>query len=281
VDAQNRFYFENMSRAGNFRAQVVVDPSNASFQKFFDYCADPANDGTFLRLMRRHEHNKYVVKLRFVPEFKGFQNDAYADLGFHWTDKRLSLKVDPSSIIYSQDFDPDFLVQQIREALNKQIKSQSSPNTVTLDLTGYDDLVCDLIQGKASLSVNQGASSNGPLIVMDKVVEPQDIQTTYKTMQSEIPDGLSREETLFMAGRLSLRAQAQTSLIGLSDHKIFELVKKLMNPEMSAVADLNADEVSCVAASMQSYHRPTVQHVFQIGFKFDSLEQVRANNGAN
>jgi hypothetical protein len=281
VDAQNHFLFDNMTRAGRFRAQVVVDNSGPSFQNFFDYCANPSDKGMFLRLMRRKEHNKYSVKVRFLPELKGFANNAYSDLGFKWTDKRLQFSIQPDSIVATQDFEPTFLQQQIRADLTKQINAQNNPDTISLDLTGYDDLVCDLIQGKASISVNQGATSDGPLIVMDKVVEPSEVAATYETLQSQVQPGWSKEQTLFMAGRLSAQLQAQRNLASLSDEKIFDLVKKLMNPQLSAVATLDANAVSCVAASMQSYHLPSVQHVFRVDFRFDALDVVRASNGAN
>ena len=68
VDEQNRFYFESLTRSGDFPVAVTVDPNNKDYKDFFKYCRSSDRQGTYLRSMRQSRSgNKYAAAYVTYP----------------------------------------------------------------------------------------------------------------------------------------------------------------------------------------------------------------------
>src|SRR5262249_19827596 len=149
TDGQGRFYFDDMSRGGSFATKVTIDPNNQSYQDFFSYCRAPDKKGGFLRSMRRSgENNSYKLSVRYLPAFNGLTNDPIADQKLHDTHVELSLKFDASSILKTQEWFGSTAILDVTKYLKSQLANQTQFGVLNFDLTGWDDVVCDLIQGR-------------------------------------------------------------------------------------------------------------------------------------
>jgi hypothetical protein len=278
-DEQNHFHVEDLSRRGEFAAQLTVNPQNKSYDGFFKYCAQSSSRGIRLQAMRtRGENNRYTVSMRYLPKFAAFAGQPLADSGYRETTTDVSVKFSDSSVLMRQEWKPDDVKASLNESLRKQIASgaQKEPGVITLDLTGYDDVVCDLIQGNAKLTVESHGLSWAPLMQQKKIVDVQDLQTIQQALKSQLLPGLAKEKALFYAGRLTAKLEQDRKIAPYGDKKSYDILRAVMSPDLSKAAEMDWQTLSCVSDQMQSYEASTQQHTMELTFKFPSLEELEA-----
>lgn len=278
VDEQNHFHVEDLSRSGDFSAQLKIDPQNKSYDDFFKYCRTSASRGIRLQAMRtKGENNHYTVTLRLLPQFNAFAGLPLLDSGYRETNSDVLLKFASASVLMTEEWKPDQVKADLYRSLRKQIQEQKDYGVINLDLSGYDDVVCDLIQGNASLVVERSGISWAPLMQMKNVVASQDLQTIHQALKTQMVQAMPKEKALFFAGRVTAKLEQDRKISSYSDKKSFDIVKGMMNGDMSKVADLDWQSLSCLTDQMQSYEPTTIQHTMELNFKFPSLDDLEAN----
>lgn len=156
------------------------------------------------------------------------------------------------------------------------IRSQDVQNYIRGARAGVclDDLVCDLVQGHAKISVERSALSNAPLIQQKKVLDTGDLQATYLALKDQLQPSFNKEKALFTAGRVSAKLEQDRKIAILGDKKSFELLQKLMTPDMSKLSDLDSATLTCVADQMQEYTRSLMHQEMEVRLKFPSLDAI-------
>lgn len=274
VDDQNRFYMDDLTRRGSFKAEVAVDPTNQSYREFFKYCAAGRNN--LVRAMRKgRENNRYVVSVRYLPALKGFANDPLVDQKYKENNVEVRVVFADSSSL-SQEVFSDRVKAEVVALIKRQVLEQSNWGTIKLDLTGWDDVVCDMLQGKVSVTVGRDAISNGPLVQQVRQIEPSEVQLAYQSLRDQIPSSMGKEKAIFISGRIFAKLEKGHRISNLGDNKSFELIKNLMTPDMSHIAEINSTALECLIDRMQGYQRPAVQHYINIQFNFPRIEEVES-----
>jgi|GEM_PF-2917240 hypothetical protein len=275
MDESGGFHFESMSRSGKYPVQVTMETENEDFLKD---CENFDSKGRYLRLKRiNHENNSFLLKVRFLPALQGFTNTPLKDQDLKRVDFAVSLDFSKDSLVTQYDFRPEALQTEVRRKISDQISRSPKFGEYQIDLSGMDDLVCDLIQGKAALSIRSSFISKAPLVTQTQNYNPQDVQTVYQGLHREFPQVQGKEKTLYTAGRLVAELEQQRRVQTLKSSEAFPVVKKLMNQEMDQLLDLDADQLSCLIDQMQSYKQDkTLRHYFTVNFAFPSLGDLRA-----
>lgn len=280
VDEQNRFYFDDLTRNGFYEVKLSVDPLNKGYANFFSYCGNAKEKGKYLRLMRkRGEGNKYSMSVRFLPTLDGFSNKPLAGQNFKALEPKLKFSVSPESILETEDYNPLKVAREFASELSKQLQSQSEFGLVELDLTGYDDLVCDLIQGNANLGVEQSATSTGPLVQQKVEFNSADIFSVYNSLSESLTPEMSKEERLFVAGRTLAQLQYEGKTATYSNNKAFEILGKVVDVKTALLTKMDDQSLSCVADQMQTYKAGFTQHFFSVEFKFPTLGKMASEVG--
>jgi hypothetical protein len=266
TDGQGRFYFDDMSRGGSFAAQVTVDSTNTNYKEFFVDCRAPDRKGANLRQMRLSgANNHYQVSVRYLPKFVGLTNDPFKDQSFRDTHVDLTLNFSSSSILKTQEFLSGTTIKTITKLLRGQLANQPENGVYTFDLTGWDDAVCDLIQGRAQLTIAKTAMSGAPLIEQKRVIEPDDLTTLSRAIKSQQPS-LSKEQAIYSAARTQSRLE--------NDHQIKAYDEKVGFKIVMLLTDPANDDVACVSDQLQSYAENVVQQVFSIGLKLPNMDEL-------
>lgn len=275
IDQANNFYLSDLSRGGFAAASVTVDPANKGYHEFFKYCR--AGKTSYLRSMRRSaEGNKYRVSMRYLPELSGFNNNPLAASNYKENSVSLRLKFEANSAIDTLESYPDRTKRDVFNVLNKQMTDQKM-GVVELDLTGWDDVVCDMLQGRFNIWINRSGISNAPIVTQNKEVDSLDVQTTYRALREQIGVSLGKEKAIFMASRAMAKLESDRRIGPWVEKNGFEVLKKFMTNEMTRIADLDGAGLACVADQMQSYGRGTVSHFINVQFKAPSLDEVEAS----
>ena len=279
IDKNNRFFFNDLSRSGDFKAKVTVDPKNKSYAEFFNYCAK--GKGRYLRLQRLSgENNRYTVSLRYLPTLKGFSNSPLVDQKYVENNVNVSIKYDDNATISKNDFSEQAKAE-LQNLIKRQVLSQPEYGLINLDLTGWDDVVCDLVQGHIKISVNRDAISNGPLAQQVQKVDPADLQTIYSQLQQQGVKSSTKEKFIFLAGRTINQLENDRRIGKYGEAKQFDILQKVMTADMSRLADLDGSAIECLSAQMQEYKRPLLQHVMGIKIRFPSLEEIAPKSELN
>lgn len=276
LDSNNRVLIGAMSRGGTFKTQVKVDPKNSDYKDFFNYCAK--GKGKYLRVMRLDGHNnRYTMSLRYLPSFKNFSNNPLVDQNYVENNVNVAIKFEDNSTISSYEMFPEKTKRALLSLIKEQVANQPEYGKIELDLSGWDDVVCDLIQGHISITIYRDGISKSPLIEQVKQVEPQDIQTAYEALRDQLPASSKKEKSIFVAGRALAQLEATQRMGHYKDNQLFDLFVSLMKPDLTAVAELDRAELNCVADRMQSYKRSSLQHIMGIKLGFPSLGELNPN----
>lgn len=266
IDGEGNFRFGNISRGGPLHVKVSVDPAN---RDFFRYCRD--GNSAFLGVMRRKERNAYKVSVRYLPSFDGFAKSPFEAV--NWKPWRNQLEFNFAAGAVSDGF-RDKPRTDFMKALNQQIAAQKEFGAIELDMTGWDDLVCDFVQGRIGITyVGQGVSDS-PVISQRKQVEPNDVRSAYQALKEQVKAGGSKEMNMFMAGRVLLRLEQERRIAAWDDQKSFEVFKKLASSDLSRVQDLDEAGIQCAADQMQTYAREIENNHFSFKLKTVSLEEM-------
>jgi hypothetical protein len=276
IDPKGNFYFDDMSRGGIFEAQLTVDPNNKSYRDFFAACRNPEKKGYILRSMRRDgENNRYIVSVRYLPKFSNLPNNPVNDQKLHVTNASLSLKFDPASLLRSQDSYFNFgssPVAEVTRVLRAQLNDQSEVGVFTFDLTGWDDVVCDLVQGHAALEIKTTAMSNAPLVEQKRQVEPQDITTLAQALPTD--QTMTKEQAIYYAARTQARLENDHRIQDYGDKVGFKLIQSLMDSTMSRFVSLSPDDLLCASDRLQSYAQNGVSQIFDVQVKLPSMDEL-------
>lgn len=277
VDEKNNFIFEDLSRSGEFAAQLKIDPANPGNREFFKYCR--SGKGSFLRSMRKSgPFNKYTVSLRYLPSLTGFGNNPLVDQKYNEHTQNLRVQFDPAATISVDELYPDKVKQEFQRMISKQTKAAKEFGYVEIDLSGWDDAVCDMINGKIKVTIERGGLSTAALVEMKKEVEASDLINIHRALKDQVPATMTKEKALFVAGRVMAKLEMDRNVPNLGDKKGFELLKSLMTPDMSKIADLQASDVSCLADRMQTYSRSFVPNWMFIQIKLPALSELEERN---
>lgn len=270
IDEQNNFYFNDLTRSGAIEASIQIEASNSYF---FKYCR--AGKASYLRSMRRsNEKNSYKVKMQYLPSFSSFANNPLATQNYKEDEYRIRLKFDSSSSFDTQENYPDRLKNELVVLLNKQAREQKTMGVIELDLTNWDDVACDLIQGRMSIWLNREGLSDMPLIEMKKEIDPADLSITYKALQQQVSPSFEKEKAIFVASRTIAKLENDRQIGNWAEKKGFDILKKFMNPEMSRLLEMDSDAVSCLASQMQSYNYKSNHNIINVQFKLPTLDQL-------
>lgn len=276
VDPQNKFHLQEMSRKGNFQAKLSIPKNNKSFKQFFKYCRRFEDWGEYLSSMREdNEANTYLVQLRYLPD-SAVLKESLARQTVSVSDFKIKPKFDSKSLIENANGEPGEMKKKFYANLQKQLKSQNVFGVINLDLTGWDDAVCDLIQGKIQLGISQSMQLKSALVTQRKVVESQDVSLIYSTLKQKIPRSLAKEPSLFRAGLWFAKLVEQRQIAPLDENMGFRMLGKMMDSALTKVADLQHEALQCVADQMQAYSQPLEPQYFDLSFSFRSLDEIEA-----
>ncbi len=268
IDDEGQFRFGNISRGGPLPAKVSIEPSN---QEFIRYCRESNTD--FLSVMRRRGGNVYKVFARYLPAFDGFAKSPFEVV--NWKPWRNQLEFHFASNAVADGY-RDKPRSNFIKALNQQVAAQKEVGVIELDLTGFDDLVCDFVQGRISLTyVGQGVSE-APVIAQRKLVEASDVRTTYQALKEQIKSSVSKDMNLFVAGRVISKLEQERRIASWDYQKSFEVLKRLSVPDLSKVQDLDEAGVQCAADQLQSYAREIENNIFNLKLRSSSLDELEA-----
>ncbi|MBX3022678.1 MAG: hypothetical protein KF799_13480 [Bdellovibrionales bacterium] len=269
LDENGGFHFQQLSRKGAFSAKLEISKDNKGFRQFFRYCAKDSIRARDLRSMRRDgENNHYVVSVRYLPDLSRFTNKPLAEQRFKMSYANLQLNLNPDAASIVAEYRPDAYVEELREKISAQLKEQNEFGVITLDLSGHDDFVCDLVQGKAQLSVQSQALSLAPLTTQTVLVNPKDVITVYQALTTQTFDTAIREANIFKSGRLISRLEAQRRIDSYDDKKSYDIFRSLMDASLTQPALLSDSDLQCVSDSFQTYDRALIPHNFNIRFSF-------------
>jgi hypothetical protein len=269
IDGEGNFRFGNISRGGSIQVKVSVDPGN---KEFFRYCR--AGEMGFLASMRREGINSYKVTARYLPAFDAFAKSPFEVV--NWRPWRNQLEFNFSSNAVADGF-RDKPRSNFVKALGQQVAAQKEVGIIELDLTGFDDLVCDFVQGRIRLTyVGQGIS-DAPVVSQRKLVEPNDVRAAYRGLREQIKSTNSKEMNLFMAGRVISKLELERRINAWDDQKSFEVFKKLSVPDLSKLQDLDEAGVQCAADQLQSYARESENNFFNLNLLSMSLDGLEAS----
>lgn len=276
VDDQNGFHFGDLSRTGNFAAAMTIDAKN---KDFFKYCRLSSTKGDRLRFMRRSgNNNRYLVSFRFLPKIEGFSNRPFQDQNYKESEVDVEVKLGKDSIVATQEWNPSALSDQVALNLRKQVLEQPEFGLINLDLSGLDDLVCDLVQGHASLKITRIAISSAPVVQQIQVVNPQDLVTIYESIKGQIPAGANKERALFYAGRITAKLEEDRRITPVPDKKGFDILKAMMNQDMSQLNAFDASSLVCLSDRLQTYQSSSIQHAMGLKVQFPSLDDVEGHS---
>lgn len=272
ADDRGAFYFNDLSRGGTAPAVVEVESGNKSYRDFFKYCK--AGKAAYLRAMRRSgEGNVYHVSMRYLPSFKELANDPIKDQGY--TDKAsLKLKFESGASLDALESYPDKIKAELYRTLNKQLSEQSEFGLLELDLSGWDDVVCDLIQGKVRMWVSRDGISKAPRVTQQVEVQPADLRNLHSALKNNVPSNQGKERAIFAGARTLSRLEVERKVSAWDERKAFDILKKMMNTDMSAVIDADESTLSCLADQLQTYSRPHVSHFINVELKTRSLDEI-------
>ena len=268
IDGEGNFRFGNISRGGPLPVKLSVEPGNREFVR---YCREGNMD--FLGVMRRKGVNVYKISGRYLPAFAGFAKSPFEVV--NWKSLRNQLQFSFTSDAVVDGF-RDKPRSNFVKALNQQMMAQKEVGLVEFELTGFDDLVCDFVQGRITLSyVGQGVSDSA-VIAQRKLVAPNDVRTAYQALKERIQPTPSKDINLFLAGRLISRLEHERRIASWDDQKSFEVLKKLSTPDLSALQELDEAGVQCAADQLQSYAREIENNVFNLNLVSSSLDELEA-----
>lgn len=274
VDQDSNFYFDDLSRKTRANVQLTIDPQNKGLEEFYLFCNQ--EKGHLLRALRRNRYNnKYALRVQYLPSLSGFKNQPLQTQGYKETSARLDLRFEDGSIVsHSDKADENFKTDAI-ERLNQQLAGQKEFGLLELDLTGLDDLVCDLVLGNASLSIFRSGYSKKPLVEQINQFKSTDVQSIYSALKEGLQAKQSKAKTLFTAGMIFANL-AHDRRIDLAEPVLeFEVLKKLLDPSMRELSPQNDRSLSCVVDQLQKYKLANQNHYVNVRFTFPNMETLK------
>lgn len=263
IDSEGNFRFGNISRGGSVQAKLSIEPSN---REFFRYCRE-GSSGLLASMRRSKEGNAYKITARFLPSLNEFKNRPLETLNWRMLKNAITVSFGEGAV--ADGFRDKPRADFVKE-MNRQISEQKELGVIELDLSGWDDLVCDIAKGRITLSYLGQGVSDSPVIVQRKQVEPSDVRSAYLALKEQLSSG--KEANLFNAGRTLLRLEQERRIAAWGDQKSFEVFKKLANADLSRLNDLDESGIQCAADQLQSYAREIENNLFNVKLQTGSLD---------
>lgn len=268
TDADGNFRFGNLSRGGNVRVNLSVEAKN---REFFRNCREGAT--SYLSSMRRaKENNVYKISARYLPSFAAFPNNPF-ELQ-KWRQLKSSL-----AFVFGAGAVEDGFIDKPRaafvKAMNAQMTAQKEVGAIELDLSGWDDVVCDLVQGRISMAYEGQGVSESPVIMQRKVIDPNDLRLAYTALKTQILSG-TREMNIFLAGRVLARLEQERRIGTWGDRQSFEVLKKLAAPDFSRLSELDEAGLQCASDQLQNYAREIENNLFSFKLAVPSLDEIES-----
>lgn len=147
----------------------------------------------------RKRNNAYSISLSAIPLSQGFYTVVRANgqreklagpanqielLSYFTTD----IKQNPSSMIAETMPDLELLKNQIADQIGKQKKSFMQTGQLKLDLTSYDDVVCDLLHGEIEISLTLQTKGVHPKLTRIPLFQSSEIEKVYGEMNKRAAD---------------------------------------------------------------------------------------------
>jgi hypothetical protein len=269
IDGEGNFRFGNLSRGGAVQAKLSIEPSN---RDFFRYCRE-GSAGMLGAMRRSKEGHAYKLSARFLPSFRGFANSPFETL--NWRPLKNAIAVNFFAGAVADGYTDKPRTNFVKE-LNRQIAAQKEFGAIELDLSGWDDMVCDLVQGRISLTYAGQGISDAPAIAQRKQVEPNDVRAAYLALKDQMPAANAKEANLFLAGRVLARLEQERRIGAWGDQKSFEVFRKLASADLSRLNELDESGIQCAADQLQTYAREIENNHFNVKLSAGSLDDLEA-----
>lgn len=275
LDDMNNFFPEEAFKRSKESVLVTADPANEDSEVFYQFCKKYEDRGPLLTTFRvAQAMNRHTIKVKYLPSMKDFNNDPFSDmstLGF-----KLILDIDKDSLVGRL---PRFkyLKEQIEKDLNSQLSESTPIGEYHLTLTNWDDFACDMIHGKARLSIVREIYSNKMFVNMEEIIRPVDLNYLYEEWSSQLRQVKKQDELMFNAGVIYAAVQEQGLIAKVLPETAFKLIKSVTTPGKKGLDALGEVQLACLSDSLQNYEADYTQYKFNVIFDVDT--EMSLNQG--
>ncbi len=273
VDEDNNFFPDEQFARTEQDVTLELDPMNGDNSEFKNFCKDYEQMGDVLTAFRVSQAgNRYHLRMRYLPNTTQFNNDPFLNLKTH--EYKVSLEVAGDSLIGRLPRKKELIEKAVRD-VEDQLKLDAPVGIFEIALENWDDLACDLVQGKAKLGIVRDLYSDSTFVQMEEVAHPRDIRTLYQEWKSQLEKIHQQDQLMFTAG-VVLETLRQTGTIGdFQNETAIKMIKKVRKPNKTGIEWLATQELECLADSLQNYQADFTQYTYNVTFKLNKQESLK------
>lgn len=248
------------------KAKFVTKPASVD-RYFLKACKSPRRGYDYLSSNRIGEvGNSYSIEAIIFPEIQGASNDPYSTLEL--SELEVSVAYDRTSMV-NKDSNPEALKERILKSLYDQLDVSAKNRGYKFELTNLDDFVCDLVQGKAKISVFRRMHSDNPVIEKKVDITKNDTFTLYADWANSTKRAKSHAESVFTMGARFAALTEQGEISDVTAKSAFKLAQKVIPKGQASVKFLDLKELTCVADQMATYTRGRLSHLMDSRLDLD------------
>lgn len=250
------------------RAQLEV-PGYKNESVFKGWCEDTSQ--AFPVAKTDSNRNKYTLRVELNPfakksVFRGSNgNLVTVENPVTLTGYRPDLVLGAGAVSYEQTrINTNEFSQFLSQQIDKQLSEVQASGVVALDLTGWDDVVCDLSSGHAVLNLNLSVRFETPFVQRETVVSREQVSGMYNDLKNQWKPRSSVLENHIVGAALlgaSVAKNVNKSVVDLgfsnfvSLHlKLFEILSGNLKPTDDRQAALAARDLDKVSRPTQSVY---------------------------
>jgi hypothetical protein len=274
VDEKGNFRMGSLARSGSFPVKLTIPSSNPGYKTFMKACRK-GDAADLLDLREGKVKNTYRLEVRYLADMSQLPNDPWKEQSYrvHTIDPRLKISAD--SLTAENEVNVEVYRLRVGEKIAEQFRNQKTHGVFSIDLSGQDDLVCDLIQGKASLFALLASGYIGPMVEKRQVVADEVFPILYKSLKAGVPE-TDRDARLFFMGRTVGQLEANKVLNAQQAWQSLAWAKRMHTPDLSALLDLSAGQLQCLADQAQLYQFTLQSDSMRVDFAFPELGKEQA-----
>lgn len=272
-DEKGRIVLDNTIYRGPMEGKIQFGLSGTNLKYFKSYCLGEVDKDALSTWRRLKKNNSYHLQVQYLPDAKQM-SDLYAKL--ETTDYEVIISYSSLSGV-EQDYSSEQLKAEIQNHILEELQSSSTVASFNIDLTNYDDLVCDLIDGSAKLNLLRKMRSPKAVVEKEERLPAQEIQMLYNQWSDSIADSATGTDLAFVAGMgfQMLKDESQVKIVGMED--ALAILKKAVDPVSARLMTFNSSEKQCLVDSMADYREADTRQLLNLEMTFDATKMFEEN----
>lgn len=199
----------------------------------------------------RAKKHSYQLKFKIFP-MQQDQALSVTSNGKNWSTDNLSTEFQPVEFIYPKvTVQPDaaslqagLSSNQIVDLFASQLKKESLPDSgeINLNLTSYDDVACDLIEGKINIRFMMAIHFDSPLLFHETRMTENQMARVYEKVRSTWQPPSDADQAKILAGYRLAGGTAEANLnTTLKSQEILRLYRLLFDAQIHLKTLTSAD----------------------------------------